>query len=429
MPESRRRDRAGGRGRAPERTAPDACPGAWRRHDAADGALARFRLVGGALTAAELTVLAGASVEGGAPLELTSRGSVQVRGLAPSTADDLADALRGIGAGAPAVLDDRGRDLPCSVVASPRAGVVDDVAGTVAAALRGRTDLPGRLLVALDDGSGDVAGLGADVTVGAPPAADGVESRTPGVRGATPLSSAPDGAESRTPGVRGATPLSSLTLDGTDTGLRHPDPAALALAAVDAFAAVRDGRWRLAEVPDGPARVADAVRTRLDVTDATPRPTPAPPTRPRPGVGDDGVLEVLPPLGELDLTATSALVAALGPGVLRVTPWRTLVLRGLADPAATARALDDVGLETDAATPWAGLSACVGAPRCATSHTDVRADLAAAVRDRRAGHGQVPAHWVGCARACGTPGGRVAVVEATPGGGYRAVVRAGRVAR
>jgi precorrin-3B synthase len=44
-------------------------------------------------------------------------------------------------------------------------------------------------------------------------------------------------------------------------------------------------------------------------------------------------------------------------------------------------------------------------------------------------------HWVGCARACGTPGGRVAVIEALeparPGGeergAYRTVVRSGRV--
>ena len=49
MPESRRRDRAARRtsdrtddpstARAAPRTRPDACPGAWRRHDAADGAL------------------------------------------------------------------------------------------------------------------------------------------------------------------------------------------------------------------------------------------------------------------------------------------------------------------------------------------------------------------------------------------------------
>src|SRR3954449_11553375 len=75
------------------RVVPDACPGAWRRHDAADGALARFRPVGGAVDAAELRALARAATAGGSPLELTSRGSLQVRGLTTAAADALADEL------------------------------------------------------------------------------------------------------------------------------------------------------------------------------------------------------------------------------------------------------------------------------------------------------------------------------------------------
>src|SRR5690349_12973025 len=112
MPAPRRRDGAGA-----VRDRPDACPGAWRRHEAADGALARFRPVGGAITAAELRLLAAAA--DAAPLELTSRGSWQVRGLSGQGADDLAAALSGVGGPAP-LLDVRGRDVPCSVVASPR---------------------------------------------------------------------------------------------------------------------------------------------------------------------------------------------------------------------------------------------------------------------------------------------------------------------
>src|SRR5690242_4930236 len=109
MPAPRRRDGAGAvRDRA------DACPGAWRRHAAADGALARFRPVGGAVAAAELRLLADAA--GDAPLELTSRGSWQVRGLSDQGADDLAVALSRLGGPAP-LLDAQGRDIPCSVVA------------------------------------------------------------------------------------------------------------------------------------------------------------------------------------------------------------------------------------------------------------------------------------------------------------------------
>ena len=386
------------------RTRADACPGAWRRHDAADGALARFRPVGGAVSASELRVLTGAALAGGSPLELTSRGSLQVRGLDPRTADDLADALRQLPTTGAPLLDAQGRDIPCAVLASPRGAVADPAAARVADALRGRPDVPGRLLVALDDGSSDVRGQDADVTV---------------------VLDASDGS-------------GALLLDGVDTGLRHPDPAALALAAVDAFLAVRGESWRVAELPDGVERVADAVRERecgvtgvgrqLRRTPGIPIDTPTPADPTRLGVDGQGVLEVLPRLGEIDARTVGVLVGLLDAGAtLRVTPWRTLVLRDLVEPDAAVRALDAL-VETAQGSRWAGLSACVGAPRCAKSHTDVRGDLADAVAAGRAG-GQVRAHWIGCHRACGTPGGRVAVVEALPTGGYRTVVRAGRVTR
>jgi precorrin-3B synthase len=422
------------RDRAATRARPDACPGAWRRHDAADGALARFRPVGGATTGAELRLLAGAATLGGSPLELTSRGSWQVRGLAGSTADDLADALRTDRPGA--LLDTQGRDIPCGLLTSPRSTRLDAASAQVAAALRGRTDVPGRLLVALEDRTtevgttGDVSGQVADITV----------VLTPGV-GASGRTTAPEPDE--------LTVDAALLLDGprgvTDTGLRHPDAAMLALAAVDAFTARRDGAWRVRELDDTTwGALVDDVRARTMAGDVSPVLTPATADPTALGPRDDGTLEVLPRLGEVDAATAAAIVGLLADGVtLRATPWRTLVLRGLDDPHAAARALDGL-VETDPASRWRGLSACVGAPRCAKSLADVRGDLAAAVASGHAG-GTVRQHWVGCARACGTPGGRVAVIEALdpgepPGstmdasggreqqrGTYRSVVRSGRV--
>ncbi len=420
------------------RSRPDACPGAWRRHDAADGALARFRPVGGAIDAVELRLLAGAAAIGGSPLELTSRGSWQVRGLAGRTADDLADALR---ADRPdALLDTRGRDVPCGLLASPRSTRLDEVSAQVAGALRGREDVPGRLLVALEDRvDGDVSG---------------VASQTLEVRKATPSTGDVSGQGADITVV--LTPdTAALLLDGprgvVDTGLRHPDAAALALAAVDAFTARRGSAWRVRELDEAArdALVADLrdrttppVGVLSSIPVGTLTPGPADPTALGPRA--DGTLEVLPRLGELDLAAVTALVEILGEpdATLRATPWRTLVLRGLADPGAAAASLEGL-LETDPASRWRGLSACVGAPRCAKSHADVRGDLAAAVDSGHAG-GTVRQHWVGCERACGTPGGRVAVIEALDPdqplgydkhaagdrqqrGPYRTVVRSGRV--
>jgi precorrin-3B synthase len=358
------------------RTVPDACPGAWRRHDAADGALARFRPVGGAVTGAELRALSRAATTGGSPLELTSRGSLQVRGLTVAAADALAEELRTLATGPAPLLDAQGRDLPCSVVASPRSGRPDRAAAALAEALRGRTDVPGRLLVALDDGSGDVAGLDADVTVTL------IEARA------------------------------SLALAGTPTDVTAEDPAGLALAAIEAFLAVRGSAWRVAEV--GADRVLGALSERFPLLENQEVPT-------WPGA----TLQVLPRLGEVDATTAHVLADLADAGAaLRVTPSRTVVLRGLADPDAALRSLE--GLVETGPSPWSTLSACVGAPRCARSHTDVRGDLTRAVAAGRAG-GLLPAHWVGCARACGTPAGPVAVVEGTPDGTYRTTVRAGRV--
>ncbi|MFD0490684.1 hypothetical protein ACFQ0O_30635 [Saccharopolyspora spinosporotrichia] len=79
----------------PER---DACPGALRVHDAADGGLARVRVPGGALTPRQFAVLGAASAGlGDGGLELTSRANVQVRGLAAGRQRELADRLSGAG--------------------------------------------------------------------------------------------------------------------------------------------------------------------------------------------------------------------------------------------------------------------------------------------------------------------------------------------
>ena len=64
---------------------PDACPGVFAPHDAADGALARIRLPGGAIDAAALRAVADCADElGDGHLHLTSRGNLQLRGLARS---------------------------------------------------------------------------------------------------------------------------------------------------------------------------------------------------------------------------------------------------------------------------------------------------------------------------------------------------------
>jgi precorrin-3B synthase len=377
---------------SPARARADACPGALQTHTAADGKLARVRVPGGALTAVQLLVLARAAQElGDGALELTSRGNVQLRGLRTGAQSELGDRLAQAGL-LPSATHERVRNVLASTLSGRIAGGHVDVRPWVPAfdaglcGDRALADLPGRFLVTLDDGRGDVAGLGGDV-------------------GLLALTSA----------------TVALTLGGIDSGLRvtPEDAVGLALAATRALVAERADQggsaWRLTELTDGPARVA----ARLG---GAPRRTVELPVAPLTGPAgtfpqlDGGTACVaVVPLGRLS-TAQANLLAATAPHLL-VTPWRSVALPDLPDRRA-ADALASAGLVLDPTSSWLRVTTCAGRPGCAKSLADVRADASAAVAA-----GTLPAdgarqHWAGCERRCGRPHGHIVDVLATDAG-YR----------
>ncbi|MGC5014474.1 precorrin-3B synthase [Streptosporangium sp. DT93] len=390
------------------RSRPDACPGALQVHAAADGGLARVRVPGGRLTPDRLRELAEAArLHGDGALELTSRANVQVRGLAPDEEHGFAARMARAGL-LPSTTHERIRNIlasPLTGLDGPGGGGIADVTPLIGeldrrlCARPALAALPGRFMFALDDGRGDVAGLGADATV---------------------VFVAPDRV--------------ALLLAGTDTGLRvGADTAVTALlAAAEAFLdelAARDvTAWRISELPDGPVLVADRVLTAL-----TARVTPFEPVRPRPValgpvglVGDSArvALGVAVPLGRLTSDQARLLAGLASGGEIRLTPWRGAVLPRLApaEAADAAGRLRAAGLVVDPASPWIGVTACAGRPGCAKSLADVRADATAVVAlappsRRPYGTDTLPVHWAGCARRCGRPRGRVADVVAT-GHGY-----------
>jgi precorrin-3B synthase len=377
------------------RTVPDACPGALQTHAAADGGLARVRVPGGTLAAAQLRVLAAAARDlGDGALELTSRGNVQLRGLPEGAEAALGDRLAAAGL-LPSATHERVRNVVASTLSGRAAGGVLDVRPWVAALDRGLcadpalADLPGRFLVALDDGRGDVAGLGADV---------GLLALDPGTV--------------------------ALLLGGADSGLRaHPgDAVGLALAAARAFLAERAEQggtaWRLAELADGPARVAARLPGAVGPPVAVP---PAPATGPVGAVPQrDGrtALVAVVPLGRVP-AAQAELLAGLAPEV-QLTPWRSVAVPDLAEAAVDDAAVElfRTGAVFDAASPWVAVTACAGRPGCAKALADVRADAAAAVATGALPAGGARQHWAGCERRCGRPRGAVVDVVATPAG-YR----------
>lgn len=113
-------------GAACARSSGDACPGTLRLHRADDGALARIRIPGGVLTPPQADVLGRAAERlGDGELHLTSRGNVQLRGLAEDAGPRLAELLAGAGL-LPSARHERVRN----VVASPSPGSTVSVTGT-----------------------------------------------------------------------------------------------------------------------------------------------------------------------------------------------------------------------------------------------------------------------------------------------------------
>ena len=350
-------------------------------HQAADGALARIRLPGGALTAGQLEALAGAATQYAAgTLELTARGNIQLRGITDTKA--VADVVAHAGL-LPSPTHERVRNIVASPL-SGRIGPYRDVRPWIAeldAAIQADpalAGLPGRFMFSIDDGRGDVSGLGADV------------------------------------GVHAFGDAVALVLAGRDTGIRIEDAEVvpMMLAVATRFNEVRDNAWRVSELADPSVLTGDLA------VSAEPGATWPPVLRPPVGwlEQNDGrvTLGAAVPLGVLEASVALYLAAIEKP--LVITPWRSVFVcdldEGVADVAL--RVLAPQRLIFDANSPWLNVSSCTGQPGCAHALADVRADAAESVETAEPGTHR---HYVGCDRACGSPpSGEVLVAT---GDGYR----------
>ncbi|MEV6096747.1 precorrin-3B synthase [Nocardia sp. NPDC051981] len=394
------------------RTDPDSCPGVLRLHQAADGPLARIRVPGGHLSPGQVQALAAAAVDlSDGTIELTSRGNVQFRQVRDAAA--LTERLTDAGL-LPSTTHERVRNIVASPL-SGRVGGWTDVHPLVPAlddALQAHprlAGLPGRVLFTLDDGRGDVSGLGGDIGVHA------LDENT-----------------------------YALLLAGKDSGIRvsPADAVDLMLTAAHGFLELRDGQWRLHEIPDGRARLTDHLLAARPGLDASGDLLDLPVRQDIPigwlNQDDDRVaLGAGVRLGSLPARTAEFIAAVERPVFL--TPWRTLVLTDLDEWTAeqVVRVLAPMGLIFDANSPWLLVSACAGRPGCAKSLTDVRADATDAVDTGRVvptgapqftreglGADDIVAagrqHWSGCDRRCGRPKGAVTDIIATTDG-YRIV--------
>jgi precorrin-3B synthase len=346
------------------RSAADRCPGALRLHGADDGYVARVRVPGGRLTAAQLRALCDLADElGDGVLHLTSRGNVQVRGLVADAGEDVATRLDAVGL-LPSLAHDRVRNVVVSPIPH-----LDEVLTAFDRALIADprlAELSGRFLFGIDDG-GDILALRPDLAVTADADSTG--------------------------GWR-------LAVDGHPTGTTGDAVPLLIDAAhrfLDLRAAHAPDAWRVRDLGEYAGRLGLRHTKRESQVPI--------------GMTQSPVTAIVP-LGSIPTAGWRALTE-LAPQVI-LTPWRSVVLVDPAEPDHAAAALRDAGFDTDPASVWARTTACIGRPGCASALADVRCDAL----DLAAAHPGRSIHVSGCERRCGRPVAAHLDVVAT-GNGYQ----------
>jgi precorrin-3B synthase len=340
-------------------TRADRCPGVLRPHLAQDGAVVRVRIPGGQTTGTALGRLSRIACEfGSGDLQLTSRASLQLRGLPDSLPDGMIRAVRAAGF-LPSETHERIRNILASPLTGISGGAVDvrplvvDLDAGLCAS-RQLANLPSRFLFAVDDGRGDVSETHFDLGYRAVDHDQGW-----------------------------------LLIGGSDRGLpvSTTDAVDLLLDLAHQFlrASQGSGAWHVRDHASWATNIPGVRASKLPhAMTGTPLGAIA------------GAASVHVPLAMLT-PAQAETVEAYAAGQVVITPSRGLVLPGAARHLAQLAA---AGLVADAASPWSALSACVGAPSCQKSLINTRAYATALAQS---GSALQRTHISGCERRCGAP--------------------------
>ncbi|MDO5029025.1 MAG: precorrin-3B synthase [Corynebacterium sp.] len=377
------------------RTRQDGCPGSRKMHLAADGAIGRLRFPGGFLPAPGFEVLADLAENfGDGDIHFTSRGNVQIRGIKNSGAfADAAEEEKLV----PSTSHDRVRNIlqsPLSGRVGGKADVRELVQEFDKALIAEPTlaTLPGRTLMALDDGRGDVLGERPDF-----------------------------GA------VAHDDDTFELIIGGETSGLivSRDDVVEALVATAKVWNDSRGTAWRIAEA-DAADRVAKEVEERLGDKVRRQDPTPAEKFDATAGLSrqigwidqPDGLVSLAAGLRFGVLPARLARAIAQTQVPVHITPWYSLILHDLEEEVAeqVVKVLAPNGLIFDRKSTWLRVTACTGRPGCVKSLADTRGDAAHAIAQDRLPDGRV--HFSGCERRCGKPKGGYFDYLATGDGEY-----------
>ncbi|MFT4152064.1 MAG: hypothetical protein QM656_17810, partial [Paracoccaceae bacterium] len=317
-----------------------------RPMETGDGLVVRIRPHGSRLTAEQARALAGLAVaHGNGLIDLGSRAHVQVRGVRADGLPALHAALAGLG-----LLDpDPHAEARRNILTTPvwQGDETPRLVAALEAALHAAPDLPPKFGFAVDTGRVAVLGTAsADIRI---------ERGTGG------------GLILRADGMAAGEPVTTATAAPRAVGLAHW------------FAAHRDQETRMARL------LATGAAPPRAATEAPERGAPL-----LPGPGAGGLCLALP-FGRMRAETLHALAVA----PLRLTPWRSVVVEGIASLPVP----DDLIADPD--DPLLRVAACTGAPGCASASVATR-DIARSLAPL------VPAgctlHVAGCAKGCAHSG-------------------------
>ncbi len=379
-----------------------ACPALTAPMATGDGLLVRLVPVDGALSPAALIGLCDAALAfGNGILEVTARGSLQLRGLRPETVGPLNEAVNALG-----ITAREGVPLDVSPLAGLEAGARSD-ARALALQIRAAiapfaARLGPKVSVVIDDGGAiSLAALKADIRLTLEPAA------APSAASHWAIALAGDAATARPLGHLPETRLVAVVADLLDQ-LAQMGPAAR-MADVLRTTDLLGLQHQLAVAPPhGEETAPQGASTMPAPPPSEPHPAPAP-IASFPLVDGTVALGIGLPFGHGDVATLKALVAAAqaaGARDLRPAPGRVLLTTGLtaigaAELRAAAAAL---GFLTRADDPRRFVAACAGAPACASAHIPARA-LAPEVAATLAPilDGSLEVHVSGCPKGCAHP--------------------------
>lgn len=381
------------------------CPSLFDPMPSGDGLLVRVKPPRGMLSAGAVAALAeAASRYGNGTIDLTSRGNLQVRGLWPETVASFAADMIGCGLANSDVEFERRRNVMVSPLVGDDPFVAPEITAIADELEHGLTlepcfsALPPKFGIVVDGGGTlPLDGVGADIRIRA--ADDGFAL------------SIDDGECSvicnAEQAARNALRLARAFVALSETIPSQPHRMRGLVRAVGGIAVLRtaglegDGSERNPE-----SKYVDArVNSGHDVDRG--RHAPIDPVGFIRFFGrHHGAVGLGLPFGTIRstmLTTLADLTTRFGDGMLRLTPWRAVLIAGVAEgdaPQLLASAAN-AGLIVDPDDPYRGIIACPGRPSCSSASVATRTDAAFL-----AGSGVVlprTVHVSGCSKGCAHP--------------------------